>query len=260
MLTRVTLLFSCFYLLVAFTACGDKKGCKDDYALNFDIEAEKENGSCNFPNIQLHLHPKVGTENFSFDQSFNINGVDVKFDVAQFYLTGFEIEAETTVEDYDFPDTYLLVKGDQHMYDLGDGRVGDIKNFNLKLGVLEVDNHKDPGTFEEGHPLSPQSPSMSWSWNNGYKFIRLEGTADTDGDGSYETDFQYHLGGDDSLTDIAIGELNLAVDSETNEIPLKVDFAQFFQNIDIATENVSHGMDNIAAKMIANYPVVVSKM
>lgn len=260
MLSRIVFFFSCFYILVALSSCGSKKGCMDSYALNFDIEAEKENGSCNYPYLQVHLHPKVGSENFAFNQPFSINGVDVKFDVAQFYLTAFEIEAESAADDYALEDVYILVKGDQHVYDLGDGRIGKIKNLAMKLGVLEVDNHKDPATFGEGHPLGPQAPSMNWSWANGYKFIRLEGTADTDNDGTFETNFEYHLGGDNTLTDINIEALDLSIDTETIELPLKVDFAQFFQNIDIATENISHGDPIVTSKMVANYTSVISKM
>jgi len=259
MLTRLLLVFSCFYFLVAFSSCNNK-GCTDSNALNFDIDSKKDNGSCNYPSLRLHLHPTVGSETFAFDQTFNINGVDLKFDVAQFYLTAFNLEGESASDNYELEDTYLLVKGDQHMYDLGEGRVGQIKNLGLKLGVLEVDNHKDPASFGAGHPLGPQTPSMNWSWANGYKFIRLEGTADTDGDGTYETDFIYHLGGDNSLTDITINAIDLAVDSEMEEIPLKVDFAKFFQNIDIATENVSHGDPVLSSKMTANYSSVISKM
>ncbi len=260
MLTRFVFFSSCLYLLVALSACNSKKGCTDPYAINFDLEADKDNGSCNFPALTLHLHPTVGSEEFSLAQNYSINGVDVNFDAAQFYLSGFEIEAENTADSYELEDTYLLVKGSQHMYELGDGRKGTIKNLKLKLGVLEADNHKDPATFEAGHPLGPQTPSMNWSWANGYKFVLLEGTADTDGDGSFETPFIYHLGGDATLADLELEDLNFVLDDTEGEINLKVDFAQFFQNIDIATENVSHGDPVISGKMAANYSDVISKM
>lgn len=260
MASRITLI-ACILFTILLFSCGKEKGCTDAYALNFNPDAEKE-GVCTYPKLKLHLHPKVGTADFSFNQSFNINGIDVKFDVAQFYLTGFEIKAMDVANDYSFEDTYLLVKADQHVYELGEGRRETVKDIGFKLGVAQEDNHKDPSDFTTGHPLSPQSPSMNWSWASGYKFLVLEGSADTDMNGTFETNIEYHIGGDANLKDLLITDLNQLVEEESVQMNVKVDYAKFFDNIDLSTENITHVGDypDVAAKVINNYSGVFSKM
>ncbi len=253
-----------FILLISFglSSCKEQKGCTDVLAINFNPDADADDGNCTYPALKLHLHPKVGTEDFSFSQNYMINGVNVNFDMAQFYLTGFDFIEEEATNNYSLEETYLLVKADQNVYDLGLGSKGTVKDINFSLGVKEADNHLDPATFDAGHPLAPQSPSMNWSWANGYKFLRLEGSADTDGDGTFETNFEYHIGGDANLKDILVSGLNQAVNAEEVQLNVKVDYAKFFNNIDLATENITHVMDApaVAAKLLNNYSDVFTPM
>ena len=88
-------------------------------------------------------------------------------------------------------------------------------------------------------PLAEQLPSMHWSWNSGYKFIRIDGSVDTDGDGVPETGLQYHLGNNDRRATIQfLGQVNL--DKGNNDLEFEFDIAKMFTDIDIATHFSFH--------------------
>ncbi|MAQ16072.1 MAG: metallo-mystery pair system four-Cys motif protein [Sandaracinus sp.] len=55
----------------------------------------------------------------------------------------------------------------------GRAPAGDYTGIRFKLGVPEALNHQDPVAAEPPLSLS----EMFWSWNGGYKFVRIEGTS-----------------------------------------------------------------------------------
>ncbi|GAB4409297.1 MAG: hypothetical protein OHK0039_12870 [Bacteroidia bacterium] len=241
-------------LLFGLNGC-KKEGCTDPDAINYDEKAV-EGGICTYPQLSLHFHPMLGTTDFSLGTVYTINGVKVRIDAFQFYVSGIEIGDDTKMLELD---KYLVVKAGTMMYEIGEITAGHKHELTFDVGVDSVTNHLDPTTYAAGNPLALQSPSMHWSWNSGYIFLRVDGLVDTDGDGTPETEMNLHLGTDKFRTPIAL-DLHSDADVEDYTVEIEVDVLKLFTGINPATEYLTHTMDNMALanKLAANLPTLFS--
>ncbi|MGB0861892.1 MAG: MbnP family protein [Saprospiraceae bacterium] len=194
--------------------------------------------------LDFHFHPKVGAEDFSFSKVFDINGVATQFATAQFYVHGIELELEDETKSFE---NHLLVKASQMVYSLGEVAKGTIKGIKFNVGVDSINNGQTEANFTSrtsDDPLSIQSPKMHWNWNMGYIFVKLEGMFDNDGDGTPDTPFEYHVGMNSMLRNIDL-TANKAIMGDNMELMINVDYAQFFDGIDLKTNPTTHGMNAI---------------
>lgn len=229
------------------------EGCTDPTALNYDPEATESSDDCSFPNLMLHFHPVVGGEDLSFDNTYTIGGVAVKFTVAQFYVSAVAVGSADGVDEN--PDTYLLVKAGTMNYSVGEVTAGAKESLRFSVGIDSVTNHADPTLYDADNPLALQSPSMHWSWDNGYQFVKIEGMVDTDGDGTPDAGMEFHLGKDSNLRTIDL-DISQSADAEMFMVNVEYDLANLFNGIDLSTDYVSHTGDfpELAAKVIGNVP------
>jgi hypothetical protein len=73
--------------------------------------------------------------------------------------------------------------------------IGKYTGIRLGLGIAPELNATQPGDYNDpNHPLARNW----WSWARGYVFTKIEGNADVDGDGVFNTKLTYHVG-DNSL-------------------------------------------------------------
>lgn len=241
-----------------FTTGCNQTGCMDPDAYTYDPKAsESDETQCEYPHFHLMINSVVGSQPFAFNQTFQINGVATSFTTAQFYLSGIEIGDDEAMEPLG---TYLLVKANQTTYEVGDIKAGHKHMLKLAVGVDSASNFLDPTTYASDHPLAPKAPSMHWSWNSGYIFLRLEGNVDTDGDGTPETPFEYHVGGLPQYTSLTFDGLHADAEAAEFDVAVKVDWAKMFDGIDQRTSLVTHTMDNmpLARSLVANYTKAIT--
>lgn len=239
---------------VMMTSC-KQEGCTDPNAVNYDPEAtENVEASCEYPVLSLDIQSVVNGEAFSFDQVYQINGAATQFTTAQYYLSNAGVMSEGVME---IPGTYLLVKADQSLYELGEVNAGHKHMLTFGVGVDSTKNFLDPTLADA--PLNAQSPNMHWSWNAGYIFIRMEGMVDTDADDIPDTNFELHVGGISNYTPVMF-EVHHEADAVDSRVEITADFAQFFDGIDLTVDNVTHTMDNmpLAMALVANISKVFS--
>lgn len=237
-----------------FTSC-KQEGCTDPDAINYDPEAtESVDASCEYPVLSLDIQSVVNGEAFSFDQVYQINGAATTFTTAQYYLSEVGVMTDGEME---MPGTYLLVKADQSVYEVGEITAGHKHMVSFGVGVDSTQNFLDPTLAEA--PLNPQSPNMHWSWNAGYIFIRLEGQVDTDADDVPDTNFELHVGGINQYTPVMFEVMHEAEEVDSR-VEITADFAKFFDGIDLTVDNVTHTMDNmpLAMALVANISKVFS--
>lgn len=239
---------------VLMTSC-KQEGCTDPDSINYDPKAtENVEASCEYPVLSLDIQSVVNGEVFSFDQVYQINEVATKFTTAQYYLSNPGVMTNGVME---IPGTYLLVKADQSLYEVGQITGGQKTMLSFGVGVDSTQNFLDPTLAEA--PLNPQSPNMHWSWNSGYIFIRLEGQVDTDADDIPDTNFELHVGGMNQYTLVTLEVMHEANEVDSR-IEITADFARFLDGIDLKTNNVTHTMDNmpLAMAIVANISKVFS--
>lgn len=247
--------FSLLILLLSTQGC-KQSGCTDPFAIDYDPDAT-ENTGCVYPVLSLHIHPVVGSEDFVPGNTYTINGVATKIDLAHFYFSNIRLGADDTFDEN--PDRYLLVKAGEMMYEVGQITAGNKQQLQFQVGVDSVANHSDPTTYAADHPLAPQSPSMHWNWDAGYRFFNIGGEVDTDNDGVPDGLLEYHIGKDSNLREIIL-TANKEANTEDTEIMITLDLAKLFEGIDLATESVSHTADEpeIASRLVGNVPSIFS--
>jgi hypothetical protein len=245
-------------LALLFTQGCKEEGCIDPNAINYNPDAT-ESTDCTYPSLRLHFHPVVGDQDLVLGETYEINGVQTKIDIANFYVSGIQVGSEGAYDEN--PDTYLLVKPTQMMYDVGPITAGEKSQLRFRLGIDSLTNHLDPTTYDSDHPLAPQSPSMHWSWDAGYRFLNIGGQVDTDGDGTVDEVLEYHIGKEQFARMFTL-TVDQTVDSETFLLEMKVDFAKVMETLDLTTQNVSHTGDapDVARILMDNFVSAITPM
>lgn len=231
-----------------FTACDD------------DDEPSIQEGTVN-----MMFEYKVGDEAFEAGKTYTIGGTAVQIDIANFYVGGitFMPEEGDGGAPVSVDGKYLLVtanSGAQEVTTLETGHWHEIEFF---IGVGPEENsqsEEDYTTRPADDPLAIQSPPMHWNWNTGYRFVRIDGMVDTDGDGTVETLMELHLGTDPFLTNLSY-TIHKDVEEGANMVHFQFDLEKAFEGIDLRTEHETHTGDNLelANKLRDNLASAISK-
>ncbi|MFT4545279.1 MAG: hypothetical protein ACI9CU_001835 [Polaribacter sp.] len=251
--------------IVGFTSC-NQDGCIDPTALNYDPNVETDDGSCVYlvQNLNVSFYSKLGTQDFAYNtEVVTESGRSVKFTRVQMYMGGFTFNgsnSQATVED-----SYLLVKPDVAVYEVGYLPVGTYDSFTLNTGVDSVSNHADPATFEGTSALSSNNPDhMHWGWDPGYIFYVLEGEVDTSAamNGLIDAPFIFHVGTDLHTVDLAFVQQVVSVANGVT-IELEIDWLKLLNGTDMTGDvdtRSTHTMNNppLATLMVSNTDEAIS--
>ena len=60
-----------FATATIFTSCSKQEGCTDPAATNFDVEAEKDDGSCKYEEVKEEETAMTSTITFNFSHHFD---------------------------------------------------------------------------------------------------------------------------------------------------------------------------------------------
>lgn len=197
--------------------------------------------------VNVNLTHMVGSDPFQFNTNYtHSSGTVYNFSRAEFYVSGVALQDDNHVEAVSFNDTYHLISPNTTSFMAGTVEEGHYHSVSFHVGVDSAMNHADPTLHPSGHPLAPQNPSMHWGWSTGYKFLVLEGMTDTDGDGTPETAFTYHIGTVDLLE--STNEMNIHTTvghDEALDIALTIDYAAFLNGLDMTTDVMTHTANNL---------------
>ena len=217
--------------------------------------------------VELSFQATVGEEALMHETTYNINGTDVQFTNVAFYLGDMQFKTSDNVS-FQAADRYHLIRPGVFRFSFeslpteGNDDV-NLTEISFFIGVDAETNAETEMDFTEraeGDPLGQQNPSMHWGWAGGYRFMNIDGMADTDGDGEFETQLTYHIGKNDYLQNITLNP-NQKLEGGKNEFQVNFDIAAFLSGIDFSTENFTKTQpDNIAIadKLYNNYNSAVS--
>ncbi len=150
-----------------------------------------------------------------------------------------------------FEDLYILVHGTQDEYELGMADVQEIEGIAFSIGVDSATNHADPALWPADHPLSFQSPSMHWGWASGYRFLAIEGLLDGNQDGDPEKVWEFHVVGDQLLTQVEVVLDEPQSVSMGTAVHLHADYLKLFNQVSM--DNILHGSGSLVTKMMGNW-------
>lgn len=200
---------------------------------------------------------------FDTAQIYDINGTSVRFTLANFYVGGIELMPEEG-DAIPVEGKYLLVTPEAGMQEVTTVPAGHYHMVNFFVGVDPTTNSQSEGDFtsrDADDPLSIQFPAMHWNWNSGYRFLRIDGKVDTDGDGTVDESMAFHLGTDNMLQNVSL-TAHKDVDNGSNMLHLQFDLTKLFEGIDLSADYSTHTMNNpeLAAAVRDNIPAAFSMM
>lgn len=211
--------------------------------------------------VVLKMHYMIGENEVSPGDTYQLNGLDVSFDRLQFYVHDITFYTDDPdSEGLVLEDFYILAGLGANEFDLGEVALQHIHTMKFKIGVDPVTNAQSEDEFisrPASDPLSPQSPTMHWSWavGSGYKFIAMEGQYNG------QEEFVYH-----TATDQLLRETPMIMVHEDNplngeiELHLKLDLEQVFNGIDIQATPVAHGINGSNGLLSDNFSAAFSVM
>lgn len=236
-----------FTLLAAsaliFTSCKPEETDPDPQPTNTKAE------------LAFHFEHVFGDDKFNLNEDFTLsNGAIVNLSFVKFYMSGITLmDDDGSAQEME---DYFLVDQSTHHMEIGSFDPQHVHMVKFDLGVDSAANFLDPTTYANGHPLAPQSPSMHWSWNNGYIFFRLEGSVDTDADGTVDNTFEYHIGLLQFLRGVSGMQHRDIAAGEELEVEVQFDYELFFDGLDLNMDLSAHGMDDpVLSKKIADNAV-----
>ncbi len=175
---------------------------KDDNTITNTASTTTNNGS-----LLLEFDHKVGTAALVFNQTYTLNNAQVSINKMQYYVSNVVLtKSDGSTYTVTKEQSYFFVK---HL----DGSKGTVTLTNLPIAdytsvsfVLGIDREKSltlSGTTQSGVLDNASYPGseMTWNWNSGYIFVKMEGNVATT---TTAKAFQRHIGlyGGQSGTDI----------------------------------------------------------
>ena len=210
--------------------------------------------------LDFHWHSKVGSNDASYGVQFTTNnGIKFKISDWRYYVSNFTLIKDDGTE-YPITDKVFLIDIANEDYSLDSVPVGNYRGFKFTVGLDSATNHKDPTLNPASRPLALQSPSIHWSWNSGYIFMKIEGKYDSTvaqiGGASINQPFFFHVGTDKLKQVIDYSDEPFTVESgEDKMLHIEMDFLKILNSVDLKTENATHTGDNLplATKISNNW-------
>ena len=226
-----------------FTSCSKEEGCTDPAATNFNVDAQRDDGSCKYEEIKEE-EPSKSRITVSFTHNFD--GYPMNF--SNFSQTSFITQDGDTINSiskirYLISDlTLYKPNGDSVIiddYQLVD--LSDPSTFSFTTGELDMGAYSSIGFTWGFDSVDNQQNyidlnSASWNWpsmiGGGYHFMQWDGTYL---DGGSPMPFNYHNGtasnmGNPEANHVDLMFPGIALNEEYVSLEIKMNFAEFFRN------------------------------
>lgn len=190
--------------------------------------------------LMAHPHHMWGADPFVLGQTYNVNGTDIQIDEFKFYLSNFRA-MPLQGDGVDLGGVILVDASSDDMLNIAGTDETFIHDLEFYLGLDYDTNHADPTLAEA--PLN--DPGMHWSWNPdaGYKFIKIEGKSDVDGDGVFEP-FSIHAA-TDALQRTIIQTVMMDVAEGSNMVHMEMDYQAALADVDFTDLTGTHGASDL---------------
>lgn len=235
------------FAVIFVSGCMDKEDPKGDLNLTM--------------NLLYNGDPLVMFQDYEYPDGRTIN-----FSRFSMYISDFRLD-ETVVYDVAFhnlTESHVDLQSAEDGYDwlIEDIPINDYSSISFGVGVNEIENAKDPGTFASGHPLA--KPAEHWfSWNS-FIFLKLEANMDTNGDGVKDLPISLHLGDDDAYrvlsfnNNITISEDNITASKINVDIYKLLGGNDNTYDVDTNPQIHSLGQKEAVIELANNIPTSIS--
>ena len=226
-----------FYLIlcvaVLWSSCKEP-GCTDPLATNYNTEANKDDGSCEYEYpVKINVALTENGRALNVYGTYDNNSVSYRLETLKYYLSHLKLNnnevADVFLYDVESDNNFILTHHNNNT----------INAIEFGLGLTEAQNNSDPTTFVSTHPLSFAQNTYWYMTPPSYIFVMVEQKADTVGNGAYNLPISYHLAHND-LYRLVQKEVNINLSlTDTVEVTLSLELPDLMNNVD-CSENVPH--------------------
>lgn len=226
--------------------------------------------------LSLRVQGVFGEQELATGTLYDHNGAKIDISAARLYLSeivltqanGTEVrltsdpvtvpakDADGNDITHTLTDKVVLAKHDlgESESHLGTVPAGNYSGMSFRIGIIGQDNRVDASQVPATHPMAKQTDKNNhWSWASGYIYLRMDGQVDTDADGTVDSNWEAHIGGN-ANSRVVVLDTPFALDEKANELHIVVDYQHFIHMVNLAhpDERITHGMDNppMAAKVV----------
>ena len=213
--------------ILFFTSCKEK-GCTDVFAYNFNIEAEKDDGSCLYKDSLI----------FNFRLTYNSQAI-YQYEIFENNGKNFRLERYSAyISNISLNDSEIR---DVHLHNIENSSTesfstsldnSKVSTLSFALGLNEEMNNSDPNSFPIDHPLSITQNTYWQMEPASYIFVKLELKVDSLGGDYFNYPLTYHLAHNDLYREINF-PIQLDSENKFHEITLNLAIDQILNNIDI---------------------------
>ena len=207
--------------------------------------------------LQMVFDSNWGSEDFAYNTVYDANGTNVQFTDIRFFISDIEVEDDGGTMQSWMNQAHIIDAGSTQTITAGNLEVHHVHMMDFLVGLNEVINHEDPTLADA--PLNDESMHWGWAPESGYKFVRIEGSRDHDGDGNYDG-FSIHVATDAMLRAYTTMVHQNVADGKI-AVNFTVDIADFFNGVDFSAETLegTHGGGTVAALVADNVPQAIVK-
>ena len=225
------------YLIISvvllWSSCKEP-GCIDPLATNFNIEANKDDGSCEYQYpVKINVLLTENGRELNIYGTYDNNNISYRIETLKYYLSHLKLNNNKVA------DVFLYDAESDNNFIFTNHNNNTINTIEFGLGLTESQNNSDPTTFDSTHPLSFAQNTYWYMTPPSYIFVMVEQKADTLGNETYNLPISYHLAHND-LYRLVQKEVSINLSlTDTVEMTISMDLPDLMNNVDYS-ENVPH--------------------